>query len=230
MRSCPGVHSNNRPQTAPAAHCIQKAGYSAISGVVSRSILIFLHSLLPVPPPIPPRHHPNLLYHSLRHLSRNQPPSPVLPHRGRRVDPAVISQPQIILQRNYTHPGLASHNQADKRQVQLLHRRIMVAEIIPGQFLLLRLNRFKPSGNGLIIMCSRISHAIFRVIVGQIIAGAPGIPGIKCELQHLHTRISRLRHQAAHRVRHITQILRNNLLFPQRFLHPAEQIDARPGC
>ena len=103
----------------------------------------------------------------------------------------------------------------------------MIAQVISGQLPLLLLDGVEPAGDGLIVVSSRVDHAVFRVIVGKVIAGAAGIPGIEGKLQHLHSRIPRLLYQPAHRVRHIAQILGDNLLFAQSLSDPVEKVDSR---
>ena len=50
------------------------------------------------------------------------------------------------------------------------------ADIGPSQTPLLLRDALKPPPDGLIVMGARVGHAIFRIIVGQIIIGASGIP------------------------------------------------------
>ena len=54
-------------------------------------------------------------------------------------------------------------------------RRQIIAQILSGLLPLLLCDGLKPPGNRLIIVGSRISHAVFYVVMGQIIVGCTGI-------------------------------------------------------
>ena len=75
-------------------------------------------------------------------------------------------------------------------------------------------------------MGAGIRHAVHRVVVGQVVAGAAGIAGVKGKFQHLHAGEAAVPHQLPHSVAHIAEILGNDLPLAQRLLHGAEQLDA----
>ena len=75
-------------------------------------------------------------------------------------------------------------------------------------------------------MGTGIGHAVHRVVVGQVVAGAAGIPGVKSKFQHLHAGKAAVPHQLTHGVAHVAKILRNDLPFAQCLLHSTKQLDA----
>ena len=82
-----------------------------------------------------------------------------------------------------------------------------------------------PAGQRIIIMSTRIYHAVVGIIVRQIVAFLSGIKG---KLQHLHARIAGLRQHPVHALRQKSQILRNNIHLSKLFLQPPEQLHPRP--
>ena len=62
--------------------------------------------------------------------------------------------------------------------------------------------------------------------MGQVVAGAAGIPGVKGKFQHFHAREAAVPHQLTHGVTHVAKILRNDLPFAQCLLHSTKQLDA----
>ena len=126
-----------------------------------------------------PYHFPDLSGQLLCQICPGQTPFPVNPDSGRTVDPAFISKAHIILDRDDAQLRPAAHNQTDKGLAQIFLRSCLVAEVISGKLPFLLGNAFPPSGQSFIVMGSCICHRIFRIIMGQIIIGAAGIPGIK---------------------------------------------------
>ena len=63
--------------------------------------------------------------------------------------------------------------------------------------------------------------------MGQVVA--VGIPVIKGKLQHLHTGVARVAEQLSHRGGEETQVLGDNVLFPQAAIHRLKKRNARTG-
>ena len=76
-------------------------------------------------------------------------------------------------------------------------------------------------------MGAGVGHTVFRVVMGKIIAGAAGIPGIKGKFQYLHARESAVLYKLSDGVCHVSQILGNDFLFSQGAAHGVEEADSR---
>ena len=103
----------------------------------------------------------------------------------------------------------------------------MIAQIISYQFLLFFCNAVKPACQRFIIMGSCICHGILWIVVGQVITGTAGIPGIEGKFQYLHSRKSTVIDQFSHRIRYIAKIFCNDFFFSQHLAHPVKKIDSR---
>ena len=124
-------------------------------------------SLSPVPSSITFRDGSNQFHHFIGHLPRKKPPFPVFPHRRRRIHSAPVVQPEIVLHGDNADPRGTAHNHADEGKIQILSGCTHVTEIFSDKRSLLLCDAVIPSGNRLVVMGSRIGHAVSRIIVGE---------------------------------------------------------------
>ena len=75
-------------------------------------------------------------------------------------------------------------------------------------------------------MGAGVGNTVHRVVVGQIVAGAAGIAGIKGKLQHLHAGKAAVPYQLPHGIAHVAKVFRNDIPFAQCLLHSAEKLNA----
>ena len=120
------------------------------------SAIMLLISLRPVHPSVPFRHRQNLFLQLFRQFAFYQTPLPVFAQGGRLVHTAPVIQSHIVLHGDDAHPGVAAHDQRNERLIQLLRRRVLVAQIVSGHLPLFLCNALKPACDRLVVMGPRI--------------------------------------------------------------------------
>ena len=84
----------------------------------------------------------------------------------------------------------------------------------------------KPADRCVVVMCSRINHAVFLIAVRQIDAAAIRF---ESEMQHLQAGKARRMEQFKDRRRQIAQIFGNQWQITQCIFELAKKVDARTG-
>lgn len=131
---------------------------------------------------IPSCNRKDFLFKLFRQICFCKPPSPIFSDSRRLVHTAAIVKPHIILKRNDTGPGIASHHHRDKGLIQQVLGGMVVAHIVPCGLQFFLLNRIQPAHKSFVVVGSCVSYAILHIIMGKVVIGGTRIPGVKCEL------------------------------------------------
>ena len=166
------------------------------------------------------------MLHLIGELAGGQPPAPVGADGGGLVHPAGIVQPQVVLNGNDAVLGGAAQHQGDEGLVQVLLGGVVVAQVVPHHLHLGLGDHINPAHQGLVVVCAGVGHAVFGIVVGQVVAGGAGVPGVEGKLQHLHVGEAGVLHQLAYGVGHVAQVFGNDLVPAQALLQGVEQIHA----
>ena len=108
--------------------------------------------------------------------------------------------------------------------MDLLLRRVAVAQVADGKVSVPLRHRLIPALNGVVVVGSRVDHTVLIVVVGQVNALPVGGEG---ELQHLHPRETGLSHHLKHAGGQEAQILRDDLQLAQLPLNGVKELQPR---